>query len=422
MDTIKNPKQVNPEKFIDSLYQRRKISKSVNPNQFWRNLTKRFGALAEELGDTIDARANGILADPYKIKNQSIEFADAVFAQFDRDKIKAFAAWILRAEFDMREKKILEIGCDNGVLLTLLAEIFPEAEFTGVDSCEEAISIATKRSIDLGLKNVTFKKCGAEDCQEAFQGPGFDMVIATVFFLEFLANLSTGPDHGCMSLSGYNLDSTISFDQKLASENRKIEHLDSVASLLKNHGLLISLDRWTDHYLTLKWVRYCERSGLSLDIKKSWLLNFLNAERVEEVLPLTVFRKEKAQTVSCSDFLSFYCYSQLARLHITNEVKNDLLAEVIYLSLNTTKLAEVTLDYINGSGIETREAGLAGPVGYFYRRTTRGLREIHLIPATAIQEQVHIFFAVPEALLNSVTVVRRILNEEKCRELQIGFE
>ena len=421
MVQINNHKAVSPEKIIDNIYRQRKIPKSVKPIHFWRNFTKRFGNLAEEFIEIIDARANGILIDPYKIKNSSIEFADAVFSQFDGEKIKVFLCWFLGNQFDMKGKKVLEIGCDNGVMLSVLAEIFPEGEFYGIDACEEAILIATKRSNEIGLKNIKFKKCSAEDCQDEFRESEFDLIITTAFFAEFLASESSGPDHGCMSLNGYNLESTILFDQKLASENKKIKCLDVVASLLKSRGLFVSLDRWTNHYFALKWVRLCEISDLSFDIKVSCLLKFMNAEGVEEELPLTVFRKEKSQAVPTFDFLSFFCYGQLARMNIKNEVKNETLAEVIYLSLNTTKLVEVSLDYVDGSGIETREAGLAGPLGYFYRRTTNGLREIYLIPAIAIQEQFHLFFEISENLAKYVTIDRMILNSDKCVELQLDF-
>ena len=53
-----------------------------------RNLADDYGtylkigfALADEFGDCVEARENGLKVDPYVLKNQTIEFANAIRAR-----------------------------------------------------------------------------------------------------------------------------------------------------------------------------------------------------------------------------------------------------------------------------------------------------------------------------------------------------
>lgn len=52
------------------------------------------------------------------------------------------------------EWNVLEIGCGEGTNLLALAEMYPNANFTGYDSSERSISILQERVQEFGLKNV----------------------------------------------------------------------------------------------------------------------------------------------------------------------------------------------------------------------------------------------------------------------------
>ena len=67
-------KEITAEQFIDQYFKNIGIGGSVKPEQFWRLLTKKFGKLADEFGDCVEARESGQKVDPYVLKNQTLEF------------------------------------------------------------------------------------------------------------------------------------------------------------------------------------------------------------------------------------------------------------------------------------------------------------------------------------------------------------
>ena len=78
-------KEITAEQFIDQYLKKIGVGGSVKPEQFWRLLSKRFGKLADEFGDCVEARENGQKVDPYVLKNQTVEFANAI-EQHNKDR------------------------------------------------------------------------------------------------------------------------------------------------------------------------------------------------------------------------------------------------------------------------------------------------------------------------------------------------
>jgi SAM-dependent methyltransferase len=52
--------------------------------------------------------------------------------------------------------RVCDIGCGEGVALLLMAEAFPHSSFVGIDIDWEALAVARKGAIRLGLKNIEF--------------------------------------------------------------------------------------------------------------------------------------------------------------------------------------------------------------------------------------------------------------------------
>ena len=141
----KSEKTQLPSKYIDQFFKRCGLGGQQKGEIFWRVLEKKFGPLAIQLGDCINARENGLESDPYPIKNVSFDFANAVASQYDAAKLKAVAIWLLQE--GIIAGKVLEIGCDNGILLCLLAEAYPDVSFVGIDPSAPAIEIAKMLSL-----------------------------------------------------------------------------------------------------------------------------------------------------------------------------------------------------------------------------------------------------------------------------------
>lgn len=69
---------------------------------------------------------------------------------------------------------VCDIGCGGGVMLTTLAQAFPNTRCIGVDPSGAALTIARQRADDMGLTNVEFIEAGGEDLEA---DSGYDLVI-----------------------------------------------------------------------------------------------------------------------------------------------------------------------------------------------------------------------------------------------------
>lgn len=69
---------------------------------------------------------------------------------------------------------VVDVGCGGGVMLTTLAQAFPNSRCVGYDPSEVAVELARKRVSDMGLDNVEFVVAGGEDLPA---GSNFDLVI-----------------------------------------------------------------------------------------------------------------------------------------------------------------------------------------------------------------------------------------------------
>lgn len=69
---------------------------------------------------------------------------------------------------------VVDVGCGGGVMLTTLAQAFPNSRCVGYDPSETAIEIARTRATDMGLDNCEFVVAGGEDL---VADSGYDLVI-----------------------------------------------------------------------------------------------------------------------------------------------------------------------------------------------------------------------------------------------------
>jgi SAM-dependent methyltransferase len=68
--------------------------------------------------------------------------------------------------------KVADIGCGHGASTILMAQAFPESDFTGVDYHRESIATARTRAVEQGVANTKFEVATAKD----FAGEGFDLI------------------------------------------------------------------------------------------------------------------------------------------------------------------------------------------------------------------------------------------------------
>lgn len=93
----------------------------------------------------------------YRVKNSDPEKAHAIAGVFDGDVIRRCCERMDVLK-DMFGSRILECGCDSGILSCYLAKRHPDAKVTGTDLCSEGLAAAEKLSEKLGLSNTEFTK------------------------------------------------------------------------------------------------------------------------------------------------------------------------------------------------------------------------------------------------------------------------
>ena len=381
-------KEITAEQFIDQYFKKIGVGGSVKPEQFWRLLTKKFGKLADEFGDCVDARENGQKVDPYVLKNQTVEFANAIAAQFDVAKLRSTALWFLREQFQLNDKMVLEVGCDNGILLCMIATIFPDTKFVGIDPCEPAIKIARERAKFLQLTNIEFQVAKLETFVKESNQTVFDLILSVTVFHELLADGLFDLSKTIMSDS----NSTFSIEEAESEFMPKcveVNDLKVLTQLLSADGKFISVDRWGTQYDLLKWIRLNEKVGLCCSIPSSNMIRFKGSSGQPEILPLTVFYKgSKAPLLAC-DVLSFKAYPGFVDVTAYHLIEDMMVAEMIYGALTKEEIYFHECVYNDGSGTERLTMGVANGLGYVYTTATTGFRRLVLIPSAVLYEKAH---------------------------------
>jgi len=69
---------------------------------------------------------------------------------------------------------VVDVGCGGGVMLTTLAQAFPNSRCIGVDPSDAAIDIARTRASEMALDNIEFTVAGGENLTP---GSDYDLVI-----------------------------------------------------------------------------------------------------------------------------------------------------------------------------------------------------------------------------------------------------
>ena len=138
---------------------------------------------------------------------------------------------------------VLEVGCDNGILICMFATLFPDTRFTGIDPCEPAIKIALERAKYLGLTNIEFKVATLDTLVEESNKTTFDLILSVTVFHEILADGLFDSSKTIMS------DSNLTFsieeaDNEFMPNCVEISDLKVLAQILSADGKFISVDRW----------------------------------------------------------------------------------------------------------------------------------------------------------------------------------
>ena len=132
-----------------------------------------YQASCDYLG-TLDVMIDeGKIEEKYEFKNNDFEKSILYTGMVDAEFIRKAANWITenKAHFG---NKILDVGCDCGIMSCFLASALPDSEITSIDKCTNAIAVARQLANKMKLKNITF----VQDNVKTAEMGAFDTVIS----------------------------------------------------------------------------------------------------------------------------------------------------------------------------------------------------------------------------------------------------
>jgi SAM-dependent methyltransferase len=351
-----------------SLLLRLGLNRPVEPARYARNLVARYGEIAEAALAEIDRKATGdASAAIYSKKNATLDLSLAIASQGFYPLYESVLTWIIN-EFPEPPRRILDLGCEAGVLSVAMAQLWPGAEVLGVDREPAAIRVARELQARHGVDRCQFLASEAEQLVKS-EPRTFDLVIGVAVFHEMLANiLNTGSE----DVYGFTIDETPAWD------HGQEELLRRLRSLVADGGCLVAVNRWTGPERTLQWVRSMESAGWSTDLDRSYLLEVNDRHAGDEEMPITVHRSvPNPVATEPDDVLALHAYPEFREREAFSF--EGPAAEAMHRSfVQRQRIAGYELEYHDGSGIERIELFAAGPSAYLYNSSSRGYRRLLL--------------------------------------------
>lgn len=286
----KSDRQVT-ESYISQLGGRRPSFRPGDNDRFWDWLELRHGGEARTFSDAMTARYfGGDDVDVWNVKNASLELSLDVALGFSGDLYEKQIAWFSR-EFrgtgGQAPRRLLDLGCENGLLTCFYGAIWPNTEVVGLDASEAAFRVATELSNRLGLTNVQFARADfvADDLGSAFVKEPFDFIVSSRAIVNeavpsnrLFASGRPRTDASLYQPGGWKTVETI---------------LEQLARIVVPGATLVTLERLPSAALAVWFVQTLWVTGFGIDWARSGILlaDELTDERQE--FPVFVANFEK---------------------------------------------------------------------------------------------------------------------------------
>lgn len=252
------------------------IAPAKSVSGFMAQISKTCGKeYADEIAELIAARDkpdHDDLSVFYCVKNRSMQTSIAVSGGFDGDIIRKTCNWI-DTHRHLFGRRILDVGCDNGIVSCFIAMTLPDACVTAIDRCSEAIDVAKQLAKRMHLSNITF----CDSAQFDFNAEQYDTVFSSRTMQENLNREYTKEDR------------TRLFDAQVDQyRNAAEDYAQFLCGLVAEGGNLISIERVHKDPLYLAWLLSLNENGLVPDRNNFGELVCRELGREESSFPVTV--------------------------------------------------------------------------------------------------------------------------------------
>jgi SAM-dependent methyltransferase len=282
-----------------------------------------------------------------------------------------------------KAQDILDFGCGLGILTTLYARRFPDANLVGIDRSAASIALAQRKAKDLSLRNLRFICLDVE--RESLAG-SFDLVLTTH------ALLQAEQDPGIPSESWGTFDRGDDPARQMAFEQRTglAIRLDSLCQALRPHGRMIVCEKTRQLARRVPFQRALAGRGLQL-VQPADPIQYRSIEEPVEDGPFYVL-SNGTQTPGAWDELPelddgslFTLNAMLANSIDSNEPlyeNHGPSAQVVWEELTErTVTQELTREEPDGRQVHV-ELGIVDDTHYLYCANTFDQRQLVMMEET----------------------------------------
>lgn len=342
-------------------------AKSID--NFWRDLKRKYPkAMIGELENIVGGRAEGSQEkDIYELKNQSLPLS-LDFSTWSTDLYRRFFEWFTKANMNT-PTKVLDIGCDNGIVTCFLAKYYPNSELLGIDISANSIKAARELAAKLELKNVTFECMNAFEVENTYSNY-FDMAISVRSLHEMFGGIN---ESRYWSLRDFQNNNTF---KKQSEDLRKITN-----TLIEDGGKLVTFERLPSDVSVASFIKLLNSTGLCLNKDVSNLISFQEVGDLEQ-MPALVFEKKTSSIYSGEDLLSITCntYGKERPLIKCNATYDGFIAEMLMENISNKKfLKGLNIDFYDGSGQCRYEFWKSENLILAYNYSNIGLRSLKIL-------------------------------------------
>ena len=333
--------------------------------------------------------------DLYILKNDNLELSLAVSGYNVKYFYEVYLTWWLNENLP-KPDRLLDMGCDCGILTCFYATLYSEAEILGIDKNELAIDRARELADKLGLKNVRFEVHDIHNFVNMEHNQSYDLITSTTVMHEVIKF----PKDLAWNLNDIDLEQGMESMQPV---------LNGIQRLLKeDSGLYVSVDRHPIPSLTARWVRALNHANLKVDWDRSYMLPWEFGERVQ-TFPLTVSHPHSNPPLQDTEEVLALLGSREYGKKINDLVLEGPAAELLFHSFRDKQCVfRVEFDYPDDDcGMGRIEIWQDHQIALVYESTDTWFRRIKLSLAKGIPE------FRPEAL-------KYIIKTFQCDKLRIS--
>ncbi|MCU9612795.1 class I SAM-dependent methyltransferase [Caldibacillus lycopersici] len=377
--------EIRTNKIFD-YFQQIGLTIETDSNEFWNKIEQIHGKdIKYQLMDsmkkrgTSDDRKFSKTDSIYELKNRTLSLS-IDFSSATADFTKGFLEWFIEFPLPVSPKKILEIGCDNGITTCFLALLFPEAAIIGIDQSKNGILCAQQLANLLGLTNITFV---AEDFLAYSKHScicDFDLII------------SLKTMHEMMTVQAYHTNfSTNAFINKLTLTSDPIVH--AIKQLLKNEkSTYISCERFLTVQSYAYWSELLRKSQLFIDWEHA-TINHSTAWNQAEKMPIFIANGTNHECSTYNGLLQMATKYDDSVIDSFERV-TDILAEEFLNNITKKAFLGGTQISWQNSGEKLRlECWKDTTSAYLHKYNNLGNSELRKFPLSEIDE---IFYEIEE--------------------------